>query len=53
MIENLKNRLQQLKQQQASLQLQLDELAYLIKGYEVTIQEKENAETDEEVPVTE
>jgi prefoldin subunit 5 len=40
-MQHLEERLQQLKAQQASLQLQLDELAYLIVGYENTIKAQE------------
>lgn len=53
MIDNLKDRLVQLRNQQASLQMQLDELAYLIKGYEVTIEEKEKEGKEEEAGLTE
>ena len=34
---HLEQRLEQLKAQQANLQLQLDEIAFLIQGYENTI----------------
>jgi len=40
-MQHLEERLQQLKAQQASLQLQLDELTYLIVGYENTIKAQE------------
>jgi len=53
MIDNLKDRLANLRNQQASLQMQLDELNYLIKGYEVTIEEKEKEGEVEEAGLTE
>ena len=44
----MEQRLEQLKQQQQQLMLQLDEVNYLIKGYENTIAEKAK-ESEEEV----
>lgn len=37
----MKERIEQLKAQEAQLQLQLDEVRYLIQGYENTIKAKE------------
>jgi hypothetical protein len=40
-MEQLQQRLEQLKQQEASLLMQLDEVKVLINAYENTIKEKE------------
>jgi hypothetical protein len=40
-MEQLQQRLEQLKQQEASLLMQLDEIKVLINAYENTIKEKE------------
>ena len=40
-MEQLQQRLEQLKQQQAALLMQLDEIKVLINAYENTIKEKE------------
>jgi hypothetical protein len=40
-MEQLQQRLEQLKQQQASLLMQLDEIKVLINAYENTLKEKE------------
>lgn len=40
----LKERLEQLKAQKQTLQLQLEEISFLIHGYENTIAEQEKAE---------
>lgn len=45
-MQHLEQRLEQLRAQQAQLQLQLDEIAFLIQGYENTIkaQQEESKE---------
>jgi hypothetical protein len=43
-MEHLQQRLEQLKQQEANLLMQLDELKVLINAYETTIKEKTASE---------
>lgn len=45
-MSNLEQRLEQLKAQQANLQLQLDEIAFLIQGYENTIRANEQTASE-------
>lgn len=44
----LKDRLSQLQQQRESLQMQLEEISFLITGYENTIKAQEEAEEQKE-----
>jgi hypothetical protein len=50
----MKERLEQLKQQREALAMQLEEISFLITGYENTIKaQEEQAEQVDEVPTTE
>jgi hypothetical protein len=42
--EIINQRLEQLKEQEANLQLQLDEIRFLIQGYQNTLDQKEDGQ---------
>ena len=44
----MKERLEQLKAQEAQLQLQLDEVRFLIQGYENTLKAQQDEKADSE-----
>lgn len=45
----LEERLKQLKQQREALQMQIEEISFLITGYENTIKAQEEAQPAEEI----